>query len=71
LVVEPRVGCFPANTAERAAFIDELREIARTCRLAERVKHVVFQRALPVDVRHNAKIHRLRLAKEWTARLAP
>jgi len=71
LVVEPRVGCFPANTSERAAFIDELREIARTCPLAERVKHVVFQRALPVDVRHNAKIHRLRLAKEWTARLAP
>jgi hypothetical protein len=23
-----------------------------------------------VDVRHNAKIHRLQLAKEWTTRLA-
>jgi hypothetical protein len=23
-----------------------------------------------VDVRHNAKIHRLQLAKEWTAHLA-
>ena len=70
LVVEPRAGSFPETDAERARFIAELREVAKTCPLAERVKHIVFQRALPVDVRHNAKIHRLQLAKEWTKRLA-
>lgn len=70
LVVEPRAGAFPTDEAARARFIAELRELARVNPLAERVRHIVFQRALPVDVRHNAKIHRLRLAKEWTARLA-
>ena len=70
LVVEPRAGHFPADDAARARFIAELRDIAETCPLADRVRHIVFQRALPVDVRHNAKIHRLQLAKEWTRRLA-
>jgi acyl-CoA synthetase (AMP-forming)/AMP-acid ligase II len=70
LVVEPRAGAFPADDAARERFIAELREVAKTCPLADRVKHIVFQRALPVDVRHNAKIHRLQLAKEWTQRLA-
>ena len=70
LVVEPRAGAFPADEAARARFVAELRELARINPPADRVKHIVFQRALPVDVRHNAKIHRLQLAKEWTARLA-
>ena len=70
LVVEPRAGAFPADDSARERFIAELRDVAQTCPLAERVKHIVFQRALPVDVRHNAKIHRLQLAKEWTQRLA-
>jgi acyl-CoA synthetase (AMP-forming)/AMP-acid ligase II len=70
LVVEPRAGAFPTDAAARERFIAELREVAKTCPLAARVKHIVFQRALPVDVRHNAKIHRLQLAKEWSARLA-
>ncbi|MFM7742711.1 MAG: fatty acid CoA ligase family protein [Verrucomicrobiota bacterium] len=70
LVVEPRAGHFPEDGIARERFIAELRETARTCPLADRVRHIVFQRALPVDVRHNAKIHRLQLAKEWTRRLA-
>lgn len=70
LIVEPRTGRFPADEAARARFIAELRDVARTCPLADRVKHILFQRALPVDVRHNAKIHRLQLAKDWTRRLA-
>ena len=70
LVVEPRAGAFPADDAARERFIAELRDLARVNPQAARVKHIVFQRALPVDVRHNAKIHRLQLAKEWTPRLA-
>jgi len=70
LVVEPRAGYFPETETARARFIAELQELARVNPQADRVKHIVFQRALPVDVRHNAKIHRLQLAKEWTARLA-
>jgi olefin beta-lactone synthetase len=70
LVVEPRAGAFPENEAARTRFIAELRDLAGINPQAALVKHIVFQRALPVDVRHNAKIHRLQLAKEWTKRLA-
>jgi acyl-CoA synthetase (AMP-forming)/AMP-acid ligase II len=70
LVVEPRAGQFPETEAARTRLVTELRELARTCPQADRVKHIVFQRSLPVDVRHNAKIHRLQLAKEWSRRLA-
>ena len=70
LVVEPRAGFFPESETARARFVAELRDLARINPQADRVKHIVFQRALPVDVRHNAKIHRLQLAKEWTSRLA-
>jgi acyl-CoA synthetase (AMP-forming)/AMP-acid ligase II len=70
LVVEPRAGYFPESEAARDRFVAELRDLARINPQADRVQHIVFQRALPVDVRHNAKIHRLQLAKEWTSRLA-
>ncbi len=70
LVVEPRAGHFPETEAARTRFIQELRELATINPQAAQVRHIVFQRALPVDVRHNAKIHRLQLAKEWTTRLA-
>ena len=69
LVVEPRSEHFPGTEDARRRFIAELREIALVNPQAARVKQIVFQRALPVDVRHNAKIHRLQLAKEWTSRL--
>jgi acyl-CoA synthetase (AMP-forming)/AMP-acid ligase II len=69
-VVEPRTGYFPETEADRARFIAELRELARVNPQAGRVRHILFQRALPVDVRHNAKIHRLQLSKEWTKFLA-
>ncbi|MFM8903851.1 MAG: peptide synthase, partial [Verrucomicrobiota bacterium] len=71
LVVEARPGAHPETREARERFEAELRGIARVNPRSETVRHIVFQRALPVDVRHNAKIHRLRLAEEWTARLAP
>lgn len=70
IVIEPRAGHFPETEADRTRFIAELRELARINPQADHVRQIVFQRALPVDVRHNAKIHRLQLAKEWASRLA-
>ncbi len=69
LVVEPRAGRFPGDAGEREKFVAALRELARGNPAAARVGTFLFQAKLPVDVRHNAKIHRLRLSKEWTARL--
>jgi len=33
------------------------------------IQRVFFEKRLPVDARHNAKIHRLSLAKKWTQRI--
>jgi len=33
------------------------------------IQRVFFEKHLPVDARHNAKIHRLSLAKKWTQRV--
>lgn len=66
LVVEPRR--MPADAREAAVLAADLRHHASPNRHAARVAAVVFQRALPTDVRHNAKIHRLAVARTWSAR---
>jgi hypothetical protein len=33
------------------------------------MRRVFFEKKLPVDARHNAKIHRLSLSKKWTKRV--
>lgn len=71
LVVEPTEGHFPTNAGEREKFIEALRTQAASHPQAAAIPHIFFQKKLPVDVRHNAKIHRLQLSKEWTARTRP
>ncbi len=68
LVVEPKEGHFPTNAGEREKFIATLRSQAANNPQAAAITHIFFQKKLPVDVRHNAKIHRLQLSNEWTAR---
>lgn len=69
LVIEPKPESFPSNDGERETFIKNLRIHARHHPLVHSIQHIVFQESLPVDVRHNAKIHRLKLAEEWTRKL--
>jgi len=63
LVVEPVPGQFPRTRDEREKFAAELRglALASTPELAQ----IFFRKTLPVDVWHNAKIHRLVLAREY------
>lgn len=67
LVVEART--FPRRRIEAENLAAELRHHAAGNHLSLRVRQVVFQKALPVDARHNAKIHRLKLAAHWAARM--
>ena len=69
LVVEPKPDCFPESQGEIIKFTESLREITRFHTSASQVKRIVFQEKLPVDVRHNAKIHRLELTREWNQKL--
>ena len=60
LVVETR---HPGNPA---GLVAELRELARDLPQAVDIDTFFFHPGFPVDVRHNAKIHRLKLAR-WAA----
>jgi acyl-CoA synthetase (AMP-forming)/AMP-acid ligase II len=63
LVVETAV----AGSADAARLAAELRLLARAHPHTASLRRFYFRRRLPVDVRHNAKIHRLALAR-WAAR---
>ena len=49
----------------RASFIADLRELGKNNRHTAKIEHFYFEKAFPVDVRHNAKIHRLSLARKY------
>jgi olefin beta-lactone synthetase len=66
IVIEPDAGHWPDNKEKESHWATKLLEAASTDSKAARVKHVFFHRSFPVDVRHNAKIHRLTLAKEFS-----
>jgi olefin beta-lactone synthetase len=66
IIVEPRKGQFPLRSSDRQKFSAELRDLAAANPLTLDVHTILFHRSLPVDVRHNAKINRERLAV-WAA----
>jgi acyl-CoA synthetase (AMP-forming)/AMP-acid ligase II len=66
IVVEPQKGEFPLWSADRQKFSSELRDLAAGNPLTLDVHTILFHRSLPVDVRHNSKINRERLAV-WAA----
>ena len=63
IVVEPLKSAFPQTEKERSQFIEGLQEAAAKTSVTSDIKTFLFDRAFPVDVRHNAKINRLVLAK--------
>ncbi len=66
LIIEPKAEHWPKARASQARFIDELRAIGTKYRHTASIALFYFCRKFPVDVRHNAKIHRLTLAKRHT-----
>jgi acyl-CoA synthetase (AMP-forming)/AMP-acid ligase II len=66
LVVEGR----PGNRARAGALARELRALARRSPATAGIAKFYFRPRFPVDVRHNAKIHRLALAR-WAAGAEP
>lgn len=60
----------PRDPAQSAAFVAQLRELAQTSPLVAHIDHFLFHESLPVDIRHNAKIFREKLAVWAAAQLA-
>ena len=66
LVVEPAPEHYPKSPEEKKSFA---KEVLRTLHELDRlrpIKRIFFERNFPVDSRHNAKIHRLALARKWS-----
>ncbi len=68
LVIEPEAGAFPKNAPDRLAFQKELRELCNEQAMTAAIDTFFFQEKFPVDVRHNAKIHRLSLSRKWNTK---
>lgn len=67
LIVEPHHGEFPRGRAARTAFTNELRALGSNNPRTASIETFLFHKSLPVDVRHNVKIAREKLAP-WAAR---
>ena len=67
IVIEPEKGKYPRGAARRKKFITELLALGSKHPHTEEIKTIYFHRSFPVDVRHNAKIHRLTLAKHFNS----
>ncbi len=65
VVVEPEAGYFPRRQSDIVAFKRELLELAQSNEVTAGIGAFFFERSFPVDVRHNAKIHRLSLARKF------
>jgi acyl-CoA synthetase (AMP-forming)/AMP-acid ligase II len=66
VVVEPWPERRPTGSEQETALVDELRRLAQSDPLISSVHEILIHQALPVDIRHNAKIFREQLAK-WAA----
>lgn len=67
IVVETWPERRPRTKAAKRKLIDELRELGGGNMLTREIKDVFWRSSLPVDIRHNAKIFREKLAV-WAAR---
>ena len=66
IIVEPEAGEFPDSASAEAKFREELLQLGNDSLLTEAIETVLFHRSLPVDIRHNVKIFREKLAP-WAA----
>ena len=62
IIVEPEQGDFPESQAARDQFTQEILEMGQANSLTQSIKTILFHRSLPVDIRHNVKIFREKLA---------
>ena len=66
IIIEPTTGNMPHTKAERDSFISQLHELAAHHPMTAGITTVLFHPSFPVDIRHNAKIFREKLAV-WAA----
>ncbi len=69
ILVEPFPQHFPKTSVQKEQLLAELRELGKTSPLTEKISLFDVYRKFPVDVRHNAKINREKLAEEFRGKI--
>lgn len=64
LIVEPEADHWPTTPQQKQTLTEQLLSIGQQNELTQSIQNIVFHKALPVDRRHNVKIHREDL-KTW------
>jgi acyl-CoA synthetase (AMP-forming)/AMP-acid ligase II len=67
IILEPKQGKFPKTPAAKKALLDEIRLLGQSSPLTKSIGDFLLHPSFPVDIRHNAKIFREKLAI-WTAK---
>lgn len=67
IVVEPLPGRFPRTDRQRRVFLAALGDLAQSSELTRPIRDFFFHPSFPVDIRHNVKIFREKLA-DWASR---
>jgi olefin beta-lactone synthetase len=62
IIVEPQREHWPKGAERREAFLGEIRQLAASNPLTAKIATFLLHRGFPVDIRHNAKIFREKLA---------
>jgi acyl-CoA synthetase (AMP-forming)/AMP-acid ligase II len=62
IIIEPEKGSFPASKQGEEKFKDELLELSSAYLHCQMIRNILFYKSFPVDIRHNAKIYREKLA---------
>jgi acyl-CoA synthetase (AMP-forming)/AMP-acid ligase II len=70
IIAEPHAEQWPANRAREKKLIEELRALAQAHAHTASIHDFLLHRSFPVDIRHNAKIFREKLAV-WAAGKLP
>ncbi len=71
MIVEPKKERFPADEDAAKAFIEELKKLTRKYPHTQAIEDFLLNRSFPVDIRHNAKIFREKLAVWAATEIAP
>jgi acyl-CoA synthetase (AMP-forming)/AMP-acid ligase II len=67
VIAEPWPGRWPRTADGRQQLLAELEQLGRANPLTRNIRSFLLHKALPVDIRHNAKIFREQLA-QWASR---
>jgi olefin beta-lactone synthetase len=67
IILEPKQGKFPKTPATKKALLDEIHLLGQSSPLTKSIGDFLIHPSFPVDIRHNAKIFREKLAL-WAAK---